>query len=243
MKLLFINNVRLSLAQPLSDTDTNMVVSKAEEPYNDPIIDSNNPDFSETFIRLTIVDDLEPEKIEIVTVTDLIEETATTYQFAITRGEEDTQAQSFDSDAIVYMAHTAEAINRGHFKDSSVTATIGTFGDQAIPVETGVFGVVSESITLTGAWKTISRPQGVLTLDIRVSDFGASPTPADSILNGNPISITNTEYSSGVSADIENFFLEKGKVISVVILSTDSNVEWISLTLDGRVLITTDSIN
>lgn len=339
MKLLFVNNVRLELLQSLNETATTMLVSKAAEPFNNPIIDSQLPDFQELFIRLTIVDDLDPTQIEIVTVTGIVEETASTYQFDIVRGEENTQAQSFGVGSIVYMSHTAESINRprpkflddigdviisgqdvgdmlywdgnnwvnqkpdldelnnvistnpqsgqfliwdgstwinatvtttleqatdtditnlqedqllvwngiewknctiDYFKDSSVTATIGTFGDQAIPVETDVIGVISENILLSGNWKTITKPEGAIQIDLRVSDFGTSPGPTDSILNGNHLVITNVLYNSGTSNDLVNFLLEKGKVLSIVITSTDNTVEWLSLSLDGRVVVSTE---
>lgn len=463
MKLLFVNNVRLELLQSLSNTASTMLVSKADVPFNNPIISAQLPDFQEVFIRLTIVDDLDPSQIEIVTVTGIVAETATTYQFQITRGEEGTQPQAFDFGSLVYMAHTAESINRprpqfiddvgdvtidgeqvgdllywngsewenrkpdlgelndvinddlqigqfliwngstwinatittsiddatdtninnpqvgdiliwngnfwvngrrnlndlddteltnlqaeqflvwdgdnwinrnitlsettdteitnpqvgdiliwngnvwvngrrnlndlddteltslqseqflvwdgnnwinrfitiaeatdtdiddpqedqllvwngtewknctiDYFKDSSVTITIGTFGDQAIPLDTDVLGVVSESALLSGEWKAISKPEGEVEIDLRVSDFGTNPEPADSILNGNPIVITDTRYNNGTSNDLQNFLLEKGKVLSLVIVSTDEEVEWVSLTLDGRVVISTE---
>lgn len=275
-KLLFINNVKLELSNNLTDSSTTMTVSKAQEPFRNPILDSQNPDFTEFFIRLTIVDNLNPEQIEIVTVTEVIEETGNSYTFSIIRGEEDTQPQNFDSGAIVYMAHTAESINRSrpkfindigdvdindaasgdvlywngsrwknctidYFKDSSVTITIGTFGDQAIPIDTDVIGVVSESALLSGDWKAISKPEGAVEIDLRISDFGTNPEPADSILNGNQLVITDTRYNNGMSSELQNFLLEKGKVLSLVIVSTDQQVEWLSLTLDGRVVISTEN--
>ena len=401
MKLLFVNNVRLELLQSLSDTATTMLVSKAENPFNNPIISSQIPDFQDVFIRLTIVDDLDPSQIEIVTVTGIVNETATTYEFSIIRGEENTPPQNFDFGSLVYMAHTAASINRprpqflddvgdvlingetvgdllywngdewinfkpeidalsnvvndnltvgqflvwdgdnwvnatvttaiedatdtqitnpqvgdiliwngtawvngrrnlndlddtdltnlqaehflvwdgnnwinrlitieeatdtdiedpqedqllvwngsewknctiDYFKDSSVTITIGTFGDQAIPVDTEVLGVISENALLSGDWKAISKPEGEAQIDLRVSDFGTNPEPADSILNGNPIVITDARYNNGTSIDLQNFLLEKGKILSLVIVSTNEEIEWLSLTLDGRVVVSTE---
>lgn len=113
VKYLTRNNVRTTLADNITPTDTQFRIFNASPPYRNP----PSPSFNHR-VRLTLIDSSTPTKIEIIEC-DQITIDGTDFRLlrvtdddpAQGRGLEGTGAQSFSSGAIVYLANTSDMID------------------------------------------------------------------------------------------------------------------------------------
>lgn len=120
-------------------------------------------------------------------------------------------------------------------KRSALSASIGSPDGPKIPEDFEATTIASGDITLDGNWKIINSPDGVMKIDIRVSEFGTMPTTSDSILDGDYIEINNTSSSSGLISDLAGTLIERGYIVQVYIVESDDWIEWVDIQLQGIV--------
>lgn len=124
MRFLTRNNVRTVLSESITDSDNVIYIDKvdATSPYRNPPV----PDISNgELLHLTIASSPTPDdpfnKIEIVSVTNMITDPgdAQRWELTVTRGDDlndssknsSQQSYSFDAGSLVYLANTAASID------------------------------------------------------------------------------------------------------------------------------------
>lgn len=113
VKYLTRNNVKTTLVNDITPTDTQFRLFNASPPFRNPPSPSVN-----MRVRLTLIDAATPTKIEIIEC-DQITVDGTDFRLvrvtdndpAQGRGLEGTTAQSFSAGSIVYLANTSEMID------------------------------------------------------------------------------------------------------------------------------------
>jgi len=113
VRFLTRNNVKTTLVDPITPTDTQFRLFNASSPFRNPPSPTVN-----TRVRLTIVDSATPSKIEIIECDQITIDGSDYRLLRVTdndpaqgRGLEGTTGQSFSAGAIVYLANTSGMID------------------------------------------------------------------------------------------------------------------------------------
>ena len=191
MRYIVKNNVRCQLAGPVSDTDTEITVLKAESP------DRNPPEPVPGYrLHLTLIDfQGGPTQYEIVNVTG-ITDNGSTLTLTVERAQEGTTAQGF-TEGWLYLSSTAgllEFAQEGPEPPAPITSSTTATPGQWLLVDTSTTAI------------TITLPTGTDGDVIRFTDFAGTWAANNVTLTGG--SFLDSEgaiQSADFVLDINNF--------------------------------------